>query len=314
MREQRRFFDMPPALSWTTWLKRHIWPSQEMKLIPNKPILQKTSLKLSKTDPRNAQEYSTFLQYYFTQTPKGKLRLPPQLYKNLETIGAEVRDPTTNALIGIVFSIYMGMVLNTPVGLITWLCVHPDWRKKGIADLLLHAIDFYAERPIHFFRNDGWLKSPLPPLWNEHRISRKRNHFRPSVPLLRSPLALYIDQIKSAWLKANPTGIFLYEPNKLSLVEVWKYQSTLLILQPTFEEINQKRIAEILFWVDSSQLYKTTLVIETMIDSLPYDILEAPSIMPHLDSGWDYAGQSSWSVYGLDPGLPTRPILSLLVS
>jgi len=306
---QPRFFDNPPALSWTSWLKRHIW-SEEMKLISNSPNKPNTQLKLSKTESVNAQEYSDFLKKFFTQTPQGTLILPPQLLITLK--GAEIRDPKTNTLIGIVFSTYMGTLLNTQVGLIPWLCVHPEWRKKGIADLLLHAIDFYAERPIHFFRNDGWLKSPLPPLWNEHRIQRKRNINRPHVQLQWIPLANAIDHIKSAWITKNPTGLFLYEPNRLTQVEIWSYHSTLLILQPTFEYINNKSIVEILFWV-GPEIYETTLHIEAMIDSLPYDIIEAPQSLPHLD-GWTYAGQSTWSVYGLDPGIPTRPVLSLLTS
>lgn len=308
---QQRFFDTPPALSWTSWLKRHIWP-EEMKLIPSVAQLAKTNLKLSKTDPEKAKEYSEFLKRFFVnQTKQGTLNLPPQLLKTLK--GAEIRDPKTNTLIGVVFSAYMGTLLNTQVGLVPWLCVHPEWRKKGIADILLYGIVFYAERPIHFFRNDGWLKSPLPPLWNEHRIQRKRNTNRPQIQLQLIPLANAIDQIKSAWIKENPTGLFLYEPNKQSLVEVWSYQSTLLVIQPTFEYTNNKSIAEILFWVSSAQPYEMTLHIEAMIDSLPYDILEAPQNLPHMD-GWNYAGQSTWSVYGLDPGIPTRPVLSLLAS
>ena len=43
MRKSRRFFDTPPALSWISWLKRHIWP-EEMKLIPNKPILSQIQI------------------------------------------------------------------------------------------------------------------------------------------------------------------------------------------------------------------------------------------------------------------------------
>jgi GNAT superfamily N-acetyltransferase len=280
-----------------------------MKLIPTVPQLPKTQLKLSKTCPENANEYSEFLQAFFVKSSQGKLRVPPDVLKTLK--GAEIRDPTTNTLIGIVFSAYMGTLLKTSVGLIPWLCVHPDWRKKGIADLLLHAINFYAERPIHFFRNDGWLKSPLPPLWNEGRIQRKRNPFRPQIQLQRIPLTTVIDRIKSAWTTKNPTGLFFYEPRR-SLVAVWSYRSTLLITHPTFEEINQKRIAEILFWV-GPETYETTLHIEAMIDSLPYDSIEAPHTLPHMD-GWSSAGQSSWSIYGLDPGIPTRPVLSLLVS
>lgn len=306
----KRFFDNPPALSWTSWLKRYVWP-EEMKIISSIPQLAKTSLHVSKTDPAKSQEYSDFLKQFFTKTSQEKLCLPSQVLKSL--VGVEVREPKTNILIGVVFSAYMGTLLNTQVGLVPWLCVHPEWRKKGIADILLHAIVFYAQRPIHFFRNDGWLKSPLPPLWNEHRIQRKRNPNRSQIQLQWVPLSQSIDRIKSAWMKENPTGLFFYEPNRNPLVEVWSYQSTLLVIQPTFEHTNNKSIAEIIFWVSSAQPYETTLHIEAMIDSLSYDILEAPQSLPHLD-GWQYAGQSSWSVYGLDPGIPTRPVLSLLIS
>jgi len=322
---QERFFDKAPSIGWFTWIQRRLLPfSKPMKQILHTP--QKISKSCLDNVPKkatinHAQEYSDFLYTHYTG--RVKLRIPPQIFETfLQTtlIGAELRDHD-GQLIGVVFSWYTGQLFidsnYTKTGLITWLCVHSSWRKKGIADCLLFAIELFTkERPIHFFRNDGWLKSPLPPLYTQTNIYRKSNLYVSPVKIHKIPIEDCIQTIRAAWLEQNPNGLILYEKDVYSLVEVWKYKSNILIIQPTFEiEDAKKHWCEILFWVGTKTLYETAINLEVMIDALPYDFIEAPKAMPHIELNWKHGGQTSWTTYGLDPGSPvTRPILSLLAS
>ena len=307
------FFKDPPAISWPTWLQRRLFSfPRQPKILPIKPIpLQKSYLgtKPSRTIKQNALIYSKFLNQYFSTTYP--LQIPATIFENLDSlVGAEIRTPT-NQLVGVAFSFYLGKLENVEAGLITWLCVHPGHRKKGLADVLLHAIQtFTYPRTIHFFRNDGWLKSPLPPLWTETRIFRKRI-YRPSNNVQRVSLESKRNLIIASWKKRYPEGLILDDPKYSNhLTEVWIYGSTIILLQPTFEQ----RWCEVLYWVSDLPNYEMALNIEIILDALPYTHIDAPQQMPHALE-WSVGGQSSWCAHGLDPGSPVlRPVLSLLTA
>jgi hypothetical protein len=293
---------------------------KEPTLIPiiPRPIKPFDNILPALAKKTNANEYTSFLVKYFTTTIQTYVY--PEIFESyLENglVGVELRDKK-DELIGIVFSWYIGLINNTPAGLITWLCVRPDMRKKGVADCLLHSIqNFSYPRTIHLFRNDGWLKSPIPPLWTDMRIYRKRL-LRMTTAVHKVSLEKKRNIIYEAWKKDYPDGLIIDDPNyKTPLVEVWEYKSTgtLLILQQTFEGelFTNRKWCEVIYWV-CNNTYAATLSIEAIIDALPYDWIEAPSTLPNLGN-WTQGGQSSWSIHGLDPGSPVvRPVLSLLAN
>ena len=317
-----KFFNEATAIMWPTWLQRRIWSSsQKPKPLSIKPIPIKVSpigtLPLP-TKKEYAKEYSSFISRYFSTNIQTYI-YPAIFEKYLENglIGVELRDKKGD-IVGTVFSWYCGLLQNTQAGLITWLCVRPDMRKMGIADFLLHSIQTLTyPRTIHFFRNDGWLKSPLPPLWTGTRIYRKRL-YRMTTAVQKVSLKIKRQEIHNAWKKEYPEGLILDDPTYTNpLVEVWEYKKTgaLLIIQPTFENepYTNKTWCEVVYWV-CEMTYAGTLSIEAIIDALPYDCIEAPSTMPNLGN-WSIGGQSSWCVHGLDPGSPVlRPVLSLLAN
>jgi hypothetical protein len=267
---------------------------------------------------QNANEYTNFLAKYFTTNVQTYVyREVFESYLENGLIGVELRNKQ-GELIGTAFSMYIGLIKNRPVGLITWLCVRPDMRKKGVADSLLHSIQSFSyPRTIHLFRNDGWLKSPIPPIWTDSRIYRKRLR-RMTTAVHKVSLEKKRNIIYTAWKKDHPEGLIIDDPTyKNPLVEVWEYKSTetLLILQQTFENelFTNRKWCEIIYWV-SDNSYASILSIEAIIDALPYDWIEAPSTLPNLGN-WKAGGQSSWSIHGLDPGSPVlRPVLSLLAN
>ena len=315
-----KFFDLPHSISWFTWIKRRVWPYRKhQKLITiNAQPLELSSLgTLPMTAKKeHAKEYSSFLLKYFTASTQTYV-FPEvfELYLDKSLIGIEIRD-SEGVLIGTVFSWSCGIVENTQAGLITWLCVRPDMRKKGLADTLLHAMQAISmPRTIHFFRNDGWLKSPLPPLWTDSRVYRKRM-LRMTTAVQRVSLQSKRNTIYESWKKEYPDGLILDDPKITHpLIEIWEYKKTgpLLILQPTFEceQFTGRRWCEIIYWV-CDKSYSSSMSVEAIIDALPYDWIEAPNNMPRLDD-WYVGGQSSWCVHGLDPGSPVmRPVLPLL--
>jgi hypothetical protein len=314
------FFSDPPALSWYTWLSRRLLSNPKaptlISITPKeiRPCMDCLPTLAKKT---RANLYTNFLSKYFTINVQTYVY--PEIFESLgdDLIGAELCDKN-GELIGVVFSMYVGIINNTPAGLINWLCVRPDMRKKGVTDCLLNSIQTFAyPRTIHLFRNDGWLKSPLPPLWTDTRIYRKRV-LRMTTAVVKVPLEQKRSIIYEAWKKAHPMGLIFDDPSrKNSLVEVWEYKSngTLLVLQQTFENTlsTNCRWCEIIFW-SCNNSYAGTLSIEAIIDALPYDWIEAPSTLPNLGN-WTSGGQSSWCIHGLDPGCPVlRPVLSLLAN
>ena len=313
-----KFFELPYYISWFTWVKRRlICNAMEPKLI-DIPLqaIKPSSIGTypTKAKKTNAKEYTSFLLKYFSTSTQTYVY--PEIFEGYldnSLIGVEIRN-TRGELIGTVFSWSCGLINKTQAGLVTWLCVRPDMRKLGLADSLLHALQTISHpQKIHFFRNDGWLKSPLPPLWTEYRVYRKRI-LRLTTAVQKVSLMSQRTKIYNSWKKDYPEGLILDDPKISPLVEVWEYKKTgtLLILQQTFENehFTTNRWCEILYWV-CDKSYASSICIEAIIDALPYDWIEAPVSMPRLDY-WSSGGQSTWSVHGLDPGSPVlRPILPL---
>jgi hypothetical protein len=317
-----KFFDNSQSLSWSSWLKRRIWPSSNkpipFSIVPTPIKISSLGLLASPATKNNAKEYTNFLTKYFSKNVQTYIdhRLF-EAYLTNGLIGAELRDKKGD-LIGTVFSWYCGILENTQVGLITWLCVRPDMRKKGLANYLLYTIQTLTyPRTIHFFRNDGWLKSPLPPLWTDIRMYRKRVH-RMTTAIHKVSLESCRSKIYDSWKKTNPTGFILDDQTSTnSLIEVWEYKKSgvFLLIQPTFETemLTNYTWCEVLYWICDTS-YTASMCIEAIIDALPYDYIEASTKLPHIYD-WSIGGQSSWCVHGLDPGNPVvRPVLSLLAN
>lgn len=340
MATERHFFQEAPALSWFQWLGRRIYAPEKIQpteIQPRTefpgPPLRVHGLLPNPAKPESAQEYSLFLQTLFYPQSSGiQLRIPPTYLeyclRSKTIIGVEVRD-TRKTLIGCVFDIYAGDFQQTPTGLVTWLCVVPQWRSKGVASAMLFSLYKYSEpRRIHWWRNDGWMRSPIPPVWNEPRIVRKKQfkrtilHGQRQVLLKRAPLQKWQQTGIQQWKAENPDGIVLSGSSAGSCMEVWECQLTptltaALYIQPTFEvkQTTQELYCECITWVwhpNPPAQYEQAHFLESMIDQLPYEYIEAPATMPHLEGAWQPSVQTCWSAIGLDTGTPVlRTILPL---
>lgn len=333
------FFQEAPSLSWAKWLTRKVLSFGYNEMPPSilETSMEKLRLPLSPTGvsprpakPTCAREYSQFLEAYFysNETPV-KLKIPPQVFviglTEKRLVGVEIRD-SQGKLVGCVFDQYAGL-LDGPMGLVTWLCVAPSWRKTGLAScLLFHLYSFSLPRRIHWWRNDGWIRSPIPPIHTISMYTRNKQTIRVQMashmkkaPCKRASLETW----RGSFKPATAAGALVLDDPKFSgfLLEVYESvvspRTTLaILLQPTFEmKLTSGYGCEILGWAwkgHTPSQYEQAHFLENMLDHLPYDWFEAPFEAPRLEHLWTYSHQTSWSCIGLDPGVPcTRPVYPL---
>ena len=330
MTDQQHFFQQVPSVGWLAMLWRLIdsSPKQPALLLADQTFpyqpLSPTGQAPTPANPAFAQEYSTFLSnWFYDSTQPVLLAIPPALFQQtLGTTlqGVELRTPQ-RALVGVVFCWRLGELCGKPTGLITWLCVHPTWRKRGVTNVLLRTMWRQAQPcPSFWFRNDGWLKSSLPPIHTEVRIVRKCRG-QQGYTLKKVNAQPILATLKINWQSKNPDGLVLDSATPPPLLEAWqlihhKKPMITLFLQPTFEvqRQTQQSWCEVIAWLPHSILspFSEQMYIEAICDGLPHTWIDAPSTMPHVDSLWLQGGRSTWSAVGFDSGTPfQRPILSL---
>jgi GNAT superfamily N-acetyltransferase len=335
--QNKHFFSEVASLSWFAWGKRRfLWSeSTEPKVLYDSPLESKQcSWSVCETFPTKAnatkaKEYCDFLKkYFYTEKDDFVLNIPHQRLSDTLTsgdvVGVEIRDKD-KVLVGCIFDIYAGTFEGESMGLVTWMCVAPSWRKKGVGTDLLYALYYYCRpRRIHWWRNDGFLKSPLPPVYTEHKICRvkhtpdcKYNNKKCYFNMQKVSTTRWKQRFLEVWKQREPNGLVLDDKLKESpWIECWELDNTLvLLLQPTFEikKSTNKSIYEIIAWIFIKDVNgEEAEVLEGAIDHLPYDSFEALQSMPHKKELWKYGGTSTWSCIGLDPGSVPKPILPLL--
>jgi GNAT superfamily N-acetyltransferase len=335
--QNKHFFSEVSCLSWLTWGKRRfLWSDgAEPKVLYDSP-LESRMLSLSvcetypaKAVPTKAKEYCDFLKkYFYNEKDDFVLNIPPQRLSDSlaseDIVGVEIRDKD-KVLVGCIFDIYAGNFEGDTMGLVTWMCVAPSWRKKGLGTDLLYALYYYCRpRRIHWWRNDGFLKSPLPPVYTDYKMTRARrvhecinDRNKCSINLQRVEMRRWKQRFIEVWKQGAPNGLVLDDTVKKSRwIECWELDNTLvLLLQPTFEtkKSTNKSIYEIIAWIFIKDVNgEEAELLEGAIDHLPYDSFEAPQSMPHKKELWIHGGTSTWLCIGLDPGSVPKPILPLL--
>lgn len=307
-------------------------PSRIPSQILTQPIPSPTGTPVQRIQPSECKEVSQFLQTHFTdQSSPVTLIVPPELLvKQVQSgdwKGFALRT-YKGALVGVVWCLYAGEWKGQHAGLITWLCVEPSWRKRGVVNCLLRTVaketlPWY----IHLWRTDGWLQSPVPPVYTQTKLVRRSIPQRTSVQKGRrqdNSIRLHTGPwppfLVQSWKRAHPSGLCLEGPTERSTFMVWirtiGTAQTVLVLQPTYEVDKRTGGAwcEVVWWTTThSQQSSLELAmnLEAILDQTPFEWFEAPDTFPHLDGAWRQVGQTSWSLFGLDPGIPVqRPMFS----
>jgi len=330
-----RFFDSAPILSWSTWLRRQVLsqPTDAPKVLPSSNTeepMSPTGISYMKCTAETADQYSAFLEHYFCPPESmTTLRIPKEHFihefeMNM-LLGVEVRTDE-NELVGLVFSRAMGSLNNEPARLITWFCVAPEWRRRGLADYLLFAIAKESlPAKILWFRNDGLPRSITPPVHVQHKIVRNSKGSR-SLRLHRSSHEELAPLCLAYWKDKHPTGLVIDTKDVLPVLEWYSLKTKVMgneyryamLVANLYEFKGTESACEILVWFPIGTPAPSTIerfVLDEIVSMLPYNRVEAPADMPHLESLWMQSTPASWYVYGYDVGTPvTRPILSLAVA
>jgi hypothetical protein len=335
---ERHFFSEAASISWISWLMRQLpgrTPIEPTLLVSDfdtkEPPRPPTGLTIRPINQQAVAQYTQFLkEYFYSKNEPYELVIPPGiLYQGIQSgfiLGVEARD-TRGTLVGCVFDLFLGTYSGKDMGLTTWMCVHPMIRRTGLGTCLLFSIcsETKHSRKAHWWRNDGWLKSSSPPIYTQTKIQRKKqlvrtNTVSKSLQISRSSMAHWKDHCIQQWRTENPTGLVL--EGKEWLVEVFdcKVSNTVKLAVfccPTFEreKATNKTRCEVIAWCWSTPpktAYEQAHFLESMIDQLPYDWIEAPTTIPHLDTGWTPIASVVWSAINFDSGIPVwRPLLPL---
>ena len=339
--QSQSFFIDAPVISWRQWLIRRaaewiqqpVEPSLLNSNLRSQPIQSPTGRPVESIQPSACEEVAKFLEIHFAnQSSPVRLVIPPTiLAQHVQTgqwKGFALRTHK-GSLVGVVWCLYAGLWNGTSVGLITWLCVEPSWRKRGVVNCLLRTVA--KDTPpwrIHLWRTDGWLQSPIPPVYTQTKLVRRSIKQRTNVrtrPMQDQTIQIHKgswpDIVISSWKKANPTGICLQGGAFPTDLMLWKRTigsaHTYIVLQSTYEvdKTTGGQWCEVIHWC-TTQAQQSSLEqamnLEAILDQTPFAWFEAPDTFPHLDGGsWSQAGQTSWSLFGLDPGIPVqRPVIS----
>jgi hypothetical protein len=237
-------------------------------------------------------------------------------------IGLEIRHETK--IIACIFEFFMGMYHEKRVGLISWLCVDPKWRKKGLTNLLCHTITYKipTAAEIKWFRNDALFRSPLPPIYSSKIMDRNIRHIQ-SPFVKKQMFKACKDEFISLWKKDNPKGLVFDSPAVSTQFMIWGFEKEdkrlWVLVQPTYEVKKEKveHGCEILQIVSHGfkDWYEKIQIFEIIVDALSFDYCECSVEVPHIESLWTVRGISTWSAVGLHPGNPfQRPVLSLVAS
>lgn len=342
------FWDNASAIGWVKYLWRDlistptppsVLPSSPQ--IPPIPVPSTTSYSVNHMIPSKSAEYVDFLEKNFYSTSFDiQLKIPAQIMAEyLGTgawIGVEIREKTTDRIIGCVVSKAAGYMGANSCGLIDYLCIEPTWRKKGLFYILLQTVHAYSveldARIPQFFKKEGWFKL-IPPIMLRFYMGR-----RISEPNRHAPAHVKIGKLdRGHWLKLiaahqeNTTNhIALTKHNMNHETELWvaTYNSMHVIFKPTWEfsKGEKKGRAIVIDWYS----HEPTLKIyqgnqdnnigqdyEIIINHLPYDYIYAPTNFPHMtkieSTRWSMEG--AIGLYGvmIDPGTPfRRTVLSQL--
>jgi hypothetical protein len=334
------FFTEAPVITWWEYLKRNIMGSpREPTRIEVNPNIRRIpnieGVRVQVASYTKADEYIYFIRnYFYNSSTNIELVIPRNILLeglqrgNIRAI--EVRERVHNELIGFVASLYAGNWKGEEMGLITWLCVKPQWRKKGVTNILLRTLYNTGRINIYWWRNDLNGGAPIPPVSTEIKILRKKRDTRTSISIQdRSTAIKRVSYEKwkaiyaKKWLEGHKEGILLYDPSYThGYIEAWERQitatkSVVVFICPTFEvkRNTDERYCEVIgYMVIGGEMsrYEVGQNIEVILDKTPYMWFESVSTLPRLEDGWLAAGQSKWYVFGLDPGIPvTRNIASL---
>lgn len=323
--QSNHFWANAPHISWFVYLKRRLFQeSCKPSILPiNNQLIPKMPSQAQICKSEFAKEYSEFLRKFFSNSHENYQVIIPvdilqEYLSKKHWIGTEVRDSSKN-LIGLILCKNSGMLANTTIeiGSVSWLCVHPQWRKRGITNLLLRSIyasvitEFQPAKYALLFWKEGY-PLHLPPILIERMYGRSTRKYGKRFALQRVSGELQKKSLQQ--VQENSWKLIPGLSSVLQEVQTYQYTSangieSYISIQPMYEvdKLTGFHSAEIVNWQTSTRQSSDSFLFESMIDSLPshFQYIYCSHIYPFLEStGWKSHGIKTWYGFHLDPGFP----------
>ena len=237
--------------------------------------------------------------------------------KNNNIYGVEIRDHETKKIAGIVLARDLGLLnfnqyrqSNISACLVTELCIHPSYRKRGLTNLLMRRLYKYSVRRgiyVHLFQIDSINIPYIFPL-NKTLVYGRQNSGKKidiekyninEIPLT----AEFISKIKRYYYLKNPNSIVAF--SKPQGVHVWQSNNATIVLRDLDEFSGNKEGAELVY----AEVYEKENKLEhinTILDSTRYGWFETSLD----DLKWKAKGLIVCFAAHLDSGSPSsRPFV-----
>ncbi len=203
-------------------------------------------------------------------------------------------------------------------GLIDYLCVHQEYRRKGLTNAMIRELGRYIlpkERLVHFFLKEGFPLLKLPPVWYSHYIARRRVSSRMNIEHLgKENIALRVPIQRFGHADFLPLRNFVanlpYQLSEDSELYSYNYKGHCVMLCITdlhhVTVPSGLKLGELLWIVPGSAEVPESvqrLAVETLVDSCKYDIVLMDGNLPHdPKTGWWKDTSYSWYCYNYNPG------------
>jgi hypothetical protein len=321
------FWEKAPVQNILTSIPRSIpflnflFPNSPPSLLENSPKLipelqfekdfnhKNSLLHLRRIKPNHVIEYNAFLQKYFYPSNIGYIRsyrpyyFHSQMAKGL-IYGLELRKG--NHLVGLILCKHAGTLETEQIGLVTDICVHPEYRKDRFANILLEGLYscsvFDKNIKIHFFEVDSIYLSPgNVPVLNSKIVYGKKQTERKHIIRGEKITNNILEQIYTELKEKDPACIWI-EPTSIDALEniyLYSKESFSYVILRVIDELDSenKEGAEVIYFHGPHN------EIDEILDSTPFEWFESKT---KLSDSWTLKGNTFTYAFHLNYGSPSR--------
>jgi len=235
-------------------------------------------------------EYINFISDHFYKEDLEVKKTYSLLYlieniKNNNIYGVEIRDDETKKIAGLVLARNLGLLnfnqhrqSNISACLVTELCIHPSYRKRGLTNLLMRRLYKYSVQRgiyVHLFQVDSTNLPFIFPLNKSIVYGRQNSGKKIDVEkynINEIPLSMeIISKIKRYYYLQNPNSIVAC--SNPQGIHVWQSNNATIVLRDLDEFNGNKEGAELIY----AEVYEKENKLEhinTILDSTRYGWFE----------------------------------------
>ena len=254
-------------------------------------------------------EIQSFIKRYFGNPPHTPVLDIPEVFL-LTVYDCIIVLRYNSQIIGTIRYHYMGEFINKErIYCVDCFCIHPNWRKKGMGDILLSELHNYANQnnlPYCMFLKEG---SVLPimhlPLYSGTYVYRKVSS---SIPCISSTIITMSVSVKNAYrimdiLRQIQPNLFIIRNHKSSN-QVWKLYKhgmdyILTCIQNTFQTVDRQTMGWVTAWIESPLITDSFRkdVSEQLLHTCEFDYLWLNHKWIGDSTEWNTDGTFHWYSY-----------------